>query len=112
MAVRAQDSGYSDIILPAENARDAVLTEIGRQKTEGGSSTLSLRSSLFRSPCKSPLACRRILQDRSDLPVFRADLDSILNTHAPDELDFEDIMGQKHAKRDLRGPPQPALTMF
>ena len=37
MAVQARDCGYSDFIVPAENAQEAaVLTEVGGQRTEGG----------------------------------------------------------------------------
>ena len=41
------------------------------------------------------------LNGRSDLPVVKTDLDSIWNAGAPDELDFEDVKGQEHAKRGL-----------
>jgi hypothetical protein len=41
------------------------------------------------------------LNGRSDLPVFKTDLDSTWNARAPDELDFEDVKGQEHAKRGL-----------
>ncbi len=43
------------------------------------------------------------LHGRSDLPVFKTDLDSIWNAGAPDELDFEDVKGQEHAKRGMEG---------
>jgi magnesium chelatase family protein len=41
------------------------------------------------------------LNGRSELPVFKTDLDSIWNACVPDELDFEDVKGQEHAKRGL-----------
>jgi magnesium chelatase family protein len=33
--------------------------------------------------------------------MFKTDLDSIRNAGTPDELDFEDMKGQEHAKRGL-----------
>ena len=41
------------------------------------------------------------MNGRSDLPVFKTDIDSIWKSEAPDELDFEDVKGQEHAKRGL-----------
>jgi len=41
------------------------------------------------------------LNGRSDLPVVKTDLDSIWNPGPPDELDFEDVEDQEHAKRGL-----------
>src|SRR5208337_2427977 len=59
MAIRARDSGYANIILPAENAREAaVLTEIGRKEFPPQSSVLSPQSSLFRASGESPLGGR------------------------------------------------------
>jgi len=41
------------------------------------------------------------LNGRSDLPVFKADLDSIRKIGVHEEPDFEDVKGREHAKRGL-----------
>src|SRR5208283_5730681 len=52
-------------------------------------------------PVKHLSEAVEFLNGRSDLPVVKTDLDSIWNAEAPDELDFEDVKGQEHAKRGL-----------
>jgi magnesium chelatase family protein len=42
------------------------------------------------------------LSGRSDLPVVKTDRDTIWNAGPPDELHFEDVKGQEHAKRGLK----------
>ena len=107
MAIQARDSGYGDIILPAANAREAaVLTEVGRRKSEAGSSAFYPPSSVLCPqfsvrPVSHLSEAVEFLNGRSDLPVSKTDLDSIWNAEAPDELDFEDVKGQEHAKRGL-----------
>ncbi len=39
------------------------------------------------------------LNGRSDLPIFKSDPDSVWNTGALEDLGFEDVKGQEHAKR-------------
>ena len=84
MAIRARDSGYANIILPAENAQEAAVLN-----------TVSVR------PVNHLSEAVEFLNGRSDLPVSKTDLDSIWNAEAPDELDFEDVKGQEHAKRGM-----------
>jgi magnesium chelatase family protein len=84
MAIQARDSGYSDFILPAENAREAAVL-----------------NSVAARPVKHLSEVVEYLNGRSDLPVVKTDLDSIWNGGTPDELDFEDVKGQEHAKRGL-----------
>ena len=84
MAIQARDCGYSDIILSAANAQEAAVLN-----------TVSVR------PVNHLSEAVEFLNGRSDLPVSKTDLDSIWNAEAPDELDFEDVKGQEHAKRGM-----------
>ncbi|MGO9374902.1 MAG: ATP-binding protein [Syntrophobacteraceae bacterium] len=41
------------------------------------------------------------MNGRSDQPISKTDLDATWNAGGPDELDFEDVKGQEHAKRGI-----------
>jgi predicted ATPase with chaperone activity len=84
ITIQARDSGYSDFILPAENARDAAAL-----------------NSVAARPVEHLSEVVEYLNGRSDLPVFNARLDSIRAIGAPEEPDFEDVRGREHAKRGL-----------
>ncbi len=84
MAVRTRDSGYSDIVLPAANAQEAAVLN-----------TVSVR------PVNHLSEAVEFLNGRSELPVVKTDLASIWNAGTPDDLDFEDVKGQEHAKRGI-----------
>ncbi len=70
MAIRARDSGYGDMIVPAENAREA-----------GVINNVSVR------PVSHLSEVVEFLNERSDLPVFKTDVDEIWNPCTPEELE-------------------------
>jgi hypothetical protein len=122
MASRALDCGHSDIIVPAANPQEAAvlnsLTEIGKRKSARESSVLCPLSSVLRplSSVLCPLSSVRpanhlsevveFLNCRSELPVFKTDLDNIWNASAPDELDFEGVKARNTQNEGWR-LPQP-----
>ncbi len=107
MALAARDAGFSGIVVPHENGKEAsVVKEISVFPVK----TLSQVVDFF-------CGFRRIASERFDLS-------GVFDHHSDDDVDFNEVMGQEHVKRSMEvaaagghnlvmsGPPGSGKTML
>ncbi len=84
MAIQARAGGYAEMLLPSDNAPEAAVTD-----------------DLQVLPVTHLSQVVNYLNGTGDIAPARVDRDVIWNHTAPEELDFEDVKGQEHARRGL-----------